>query len=53
MNPTFQLFINAIGGLLVSIVRFFLALFYSGLKITKAICSFFINLIQEILNKLP
>lgn len=53
MNPTFQLFLTSLGNLIVSIIRFFLALFYSGFKLTKAICSLSINLIQKILNRLP
>lgn len=53
MNPTFQLLINAIGKLIVSIMRFILVLLYSGFKFVNTICVFCINLIQEILNRLP
>ena len=40
MNPTFQLFINAIGGLLVSIIRFFLAYSIQGSKSQKLSVAF-------------
>ena len=53
MNPTFQLLMSAIGKLIVSILRFILAVFYSGFKFVNTICVFFINMIQEILNRLP
>ena len=53
MTPTFQLLMNAIGKLIISILRFSLALFYSGFKFVNTICIFFINLMQEILNRLP
>ena len=52
MNPTFQLLMNAIGTLIVSILRFILSLLYAGFKLVDAVCVFFIDLIQEILNRL-
>ena len=53
MNATFQLIFSATGKLIISIVRFYLALFYSGFKLIKAISTFFVNIIHESLNKLP
>ena len=53
MKATFQLIISATGKLIVSIIRFYLTLFYSGFKVIKAISTFFVNVLQESLNKLP
>lgn len=52
MNPTFQLIMSTIGNLIISVLRFLLAILYSGFKLVDAVCVFFINLIQEILNRL-
>lgn len=52
MNPTFKLIMSAIGNLIVSVLRFIFALFYSGFKFVNTICEFFISLIEEILNRL-
>ncbi|MET3536707.1 hypothetical protein SAMN05216324_10911 [Chryseobacterium limigenitum] len=52
MNPTFQLLMSVIGKLIVSILRFVLAVIYSGFKFVNTICEFFISLIDEILNRL-
>ena len=53
MNPTFQLMMSAIGKLIISILRFLLAIIFSGFKLVNTICVFFINMIQDILNRLP
>jgi hypothetical protein len=52
MNPTFQLIISATVKLIVSIFRFYLTLFYSGFKLIKAISTFFVDVIEQTLNKL-
>jgi len=52
MNPTFKLIFSAIGSLIISVLKFILAVIYSGFKLVHTICDFFINALDEILNRL-
>ena len=52
MNPTFKLIFSTIGSLIISILRFLLVVLYSCFKLVHSICEFFINSLDDIINRL-
>ncbi|MGC4129239.1 MAG: hypothetical protein QM564_06695 [Bergeyella sp.] len=52
MNPTFKLIFSTIGSLIISVLKFILAIIYSCFKLVHTICEFFISSLDEILNRL-